>query len=439
MRPAFPNEAEIEARVNALYNPMRNDVLRAMQEASRQSQARLAAIGGLGGAWSGLLRQIAPRASEGYFGAATVAPQFGAAGGAAAAGRVGAGMAENAALAQQFAPAAPGEAPVNAGALGGVLTGLGGTIPGQEFQGLGEGAKKGAEAQVKAADAETSYDITMETLKAAQVDQQYVSQLIELAEKRPELYFQVVDEIRRVAREEDALAMEREKFNFDRTQANRDWRLALADDKRQDRALGLQERELGYDRVDAARDYKIDTQRVAIAQGNLRVASVRAATAVQQAEARGRQIDAAASKVRGFVVDKQGRFILDGGKRIKVATESKNNAAKNRTNAVSKARTSAFNFGRSLAKEVARKTPDLHVGGKAYVKRQGRNGQIFETTDDPMQALKTITFAEALERAWGAIDGDTLVSVYGLSPSQVRKQIRQALIRAGWRPDGKRP
>jgi hypothetical protein len=142
-------------------------------------------------------------------------------------------------------------------------------------------------------------------------------------------------------------------------------------------------------------------------------------------------------------VDKQGRFVLDGGKRIKVAKSASSSASSTakRTSAVSSMRSGAFKFGQDLIQSSARPTPDLAgPNAKKYLQRVSKDGtRIFATTDDPRKALKTITFAEAMQQAWGAVDGDTLVQVYGMSPAQVRKQIRQALIRAGWTPDGKRP
>lgn len=428
----MPSQDEINARIEAIMGPMRGDILRAQQAASMQSQARLAAIGGLGGAHAGILRTIAPFASKGYYGIAEVAPQWAAGFAGESAGRVQKGMDESAAFSQSVAPAAPGAAPVDAGAMQGVLTGLGGTIPGRLYGEMGKAADKEAAGNLAGAEAATQYDIAEETLKAAGVDQQYVQQLIDLAERRPELYFQVVDEIRRVAREEDELS-------YNRSKADREYQLALADDRRQNRALRLQERALG---LNAADDRADNAYQIA----NLNFRKQQHALAVEKAMASGRQIDATASKVRGYVVDKQGRFVMEGGKRIPVAdTEAGKNRAKaveNRSKAVGAARSTAFNFGKKLIVDTAIRTPDLArgVGAKAYVQRRSKDGQrIFQTTDDPRKALKTITFAEAMEQAWGAIDGDTLVQQYGLSVAQVRKQIRQALIRAGWQPDGRRP
>ena len=452
----LPSDAEIQARVNALYAPMQNDILNAMRLASYQSQARLQAIGGLGGAWGGLLQQIAPHASEGYFGAQVAAPQFAGAAGGQIAGRLASDMAGSRAFTQSVAPAAQGAPPVDAGAVGGVLTGLQGTIPAALYGAEGAAQQKIAEGDQAAAKATTSYDITEETLKAAQVDQQYVQQLIDLAEKRPEMYFQVVDQIREMARQADADKLEREKFEYDKNQADREYRsgrldanrqygLAKADDRRQSQALALQAKELGYNVADDKADNAAASARLQYQYKSLELQTQKAVVAAQQAEAKGRQIDAAASKVRGFVVDRQGRYVMEGGKRIKVApsatsTSAKTRATAKRTSAISKARTSAFSFGQQLLKDHAVKTPDLAPPtAKAYIRRQGPGGRIFETTDDPAKALKSITFAEAMQQAWGAVDGDTLVQVYGLTAAQVRKQIRQALIRAGWTPDGKRP
>ena len=419
----------------AIMGPMQRDILAAQQEASRQSQARLQAIGGLGGAWSGLLRTIAPRASEGYYGAAVAAPQFGAGVGGAVTGRLQGDQAASNAFVTQMTGTAPGAPGVDAGAVGGVLTGLG-AIEGRKFQGFGDAAKTEAEGAVRASEATTQYDVTEEILQAAKVDQGYTQQLVELAQKRPELYFQVLDEIRKVAREDQEWAMEKDKYAFSKKQANREWKDTQADNKLQRDAFDLQRRELGYDVASdkADRAYKY---------ASLAVSNQRNIASMKAAEAKGRQIDAAASRVRGFVVDKQGRFVLDGGKKIKVTDAPKAaKATQNRQKAVTKARTSAFTFGKTLLKDSVTKAgerigPDYRG---QYLARAGVKGVFPDGSTNRIDlAQRSVSFAQAMEQAWAAIDGDNLVQVYGMSASQIRKQIRQALIRAGWKPDGERP
>lgn len=439
--PALPSDAEVWARVNALYAPMQADVQRAWAQQQAASAARLASIGGLGGAWGGLLREIAPHNSMGWFANRDAIPGMAGAAAGAMQGRIAADVAGSEAIAQAQAPAAPGAAPVDAAAAGAVLTGLQGTIPAQMYGAMGEAADKESQANIQAADATTKYDITEEIIKASQVDAGYTQQLIDLAKKRPEMYFQVLDELRSVASEADKLKLQREQFAFDRTQANREWADTRHDNRLQDQAFNLQKKELGYSQANKAADRRYDWANLSF---KTQKAANDARMAAEKAAAQGRQIDASASKVIGFIVDKSGRPILQGGKRIKVAPDpkAKVKTVTNRNRAASDARQGAFSFGKKLMADSAvvagdRIGPDYK--GK-YIARKGVKGVFPDgSTNNIALAARSVTFAQAMQQAWAAVDGDGLVAQYGMSPAEVRKQLRQALIRAGWKPDGVRP
>jgi hypothetical protein len=136
--------------------------------------------------------------------------------------------------------------------------------------------------------------------------------------------------------------------------------------------------------------------------------------AVQKEVARGRQIDPAASNVRGFVVDKNGRPVLDGrGKRIpvkKTAPIARNSYQR------------AVVEARKLRGTPILSDPDFAPQGK-YRARPGERAFKDGTTNDIKKAQFTgsMTWNEA---------SVYIQEAYGLTKAQARK----ALVAIGWLP-----
>jgi hypothetical protein len=128
--------------------------------------------------------------------------------------------------------------------------------------------------------------------------------------------------------------------------------------------------------------------RIKIEGENLVLANKRERLAVQKAQQEGEQIDASASKVRGYVVTKSGQYVRDAkGHRIKVKQQTSS-------------------------------------GGNSKEKFQ-----------------EAVGAAESAYNTKGLIPGQFVLEIryltkrYGITRGQARK----ALIAAGWKPDGVRP
>lgn len=413
--------AEADARAQAALAALQAPVASARDRAARQSKANQDALSGLGLAAAGLLKGIAPGIQSGYDLAARETGALAGGFSGAMADRVRAAQQENAdfvASQVQGADAPQGTDPT---ALQDTSYALGGYIPAASLEAQGAAANRWGQVLPGIQALDTTQAVQGEQVRGAQETAQYEQQLIDLATKRPELRSQVFDQLYRL--ELDKLSARLSQRQLASEEKDRERRFGL--DKRQvavqERAQGLYERQFG----ETVRENQANE---AIDVAGLQIDSAKAAQSVAQAEAKGRQIDAAASKVRGFVVDKQGRFVLDEkGKKIKVANTTTSAGDRNKLyrDAVEGARDlrptpienpniTALTPGKYLAKQ----------GAKGVFRRPGMPA----TTNDPKKARAEggMTFAEAQSY---------LQERYGLT----RARARQALIAAGWKPDGKRP
>lgn len=410
-------QSESDARVRAALAALAAPIESARARTETQSKANQDALEGLGLAAAGLLQGIGPGIQQGYDRAAS--------GVASLAGGFSSGMADRVRAAQRgsqdfVAQQTPGATPpvgADPTDLQDVSFGLGGFFDSASLQTQGAAANRWGQVLPGIHALETTQSVQREQARAAQEDDQYEQQLIDLATKQPELRAQVLDQLYK---------LELEKLSA---------RLAQKDDKRKDKQLSLdarqvavQERAQGlYERQfqEAARSNRADE---AIEWAGLQLQNKKAAQAVANAEAKGKQIDAAASKVRGFVVDKNGDFVLDeNGKRIPVKNTTTSKTDKN------KLYRDAVEHAREIAPKpvenpnVSSLTPGKYLakpGAKGVFKRPGFPA----TTNDPKKARTEgeMTFAEAQMY---------LMERYGLT----RARARQALIASGWKPDGKRP
>lgn len=160
-----------------------------------------------------------------------------------------------------------------------------------------------------------------------------------------------------------------------------------------------------------------------IAGEGLKLRRTKQAADLKAALAEGRRIDSAASKVRGFIVDKQGRFITDkAGKKIPVSKAATAASAGNAP--YQKAVAAASDLRGNPVKN------DSALARGSYVAAPSAKGVFIDgtrrTTNDPKKALydTPYSFKEAV---------GILMERYGVTKAQARK----ALITIGWKPTTK--
>lgn len=182
----------------------------------------------------------------------------------------------------------------------------------------------------------------------------------------------------------------------------------------QQRAQGLYERQFGEEKRQNRAQERIQIL-------GLQLASMKERRMVEQAIAEGREVDASASKLLGYLVDQNGRPILGpNGKRIKVRNDA--NAGDRR-----KAYQDSVQEARDIRGQPIANTNMGPASPGKYLARPGAKG-VFPakggfpaTTNDPKKARwdGQYTFHEAL---------NYLVHRFGIA----RKRARAALIAAGW-------
>jgi hypothetical protein len=203
----------------------------------------------------------------------------------------------------------------------------------------------------------------------------------------------------------------------------------LIEQKMKERAQALYEAQYGLDVVEAGEKQRHNTateraaaRRAAVAEKNYQLALKRHGTAVSKAEAEGREASASLSKGRGFLVDKEGKPILDNkGKKIPFKGDSKSGGltpfqqTQQRQDAISEAR--------DLRGDPKERSELDQIDGKGkYIGRDGR------PTNDKKKAQydTSYTFSEAQ---------DYIVQAYGVT----RTKARSFLLAAGWKPPRKPP
>lgn len=413
--------AEADARARAALAALQAPVASARDRAVQQSKANQGSLSGLGLAAAGLLKGIGPGIQSGYDLAAKETGSLAAGFSGPMADRVRSAQQENADFVASQVQGADIPQGTDPTVLQDTSYALGGYIPAASLEAQGAAANRWGQALPGIQALETTQAVQGEQVRGVQETAQYEQQLIDLATKQPEMRSQVLDQLYRL--ELDKLTARMSQRQFSSEERDRERRFGL--DKRQvavqERAQSLYERQFG----ETARSNQADE---ALRFAGLQLDSAKAAQDVAEAEAKGKQIDAAASKVRGFVVDKEGNSVLnEKGKRIKVANTTTSAKDRNklyrdavegardlRPTPIENSNVTALTPGKYLAKQ----------GAKGVFRRPGMPA----TTNDPKKARTEggMTFAEAQSY---------LQERYGLT----RARARQALIASGWKPDGKRP
>jgi hypothetical protein len=338
----------------------------------------------------------------------------------ALADRMGAGQEASVAAAQaQGAPV--GALGPNVDAQRDVMYGLGGYIPGADLARQGAAAATWGQGLPSITAAALSGDFRRAMHEAAAQDDEYAQQLIQHAAKFPAERDRALEELR-------GYELEKKKFAFDQQQATREHGLNVRQVGIQERAQGLYEKQFGEEVRSTRVKEKLAAHELILEGQKLALDRKEYVADVKNAAKKGRQIDASASKVYGFIVDKQGNFVLDKkGRKIKVK------AAKGSSSGTQEERNpygAAVEAAKTLRGEPLEAPSDkLPPPRGQYIARQGIRGVFPDgTTNNPALARRDadMTFAEAQ---------GYLQARYGLS----RAKARQALVASGWKPDGARP
>lgn len=302
--------------------------------------------------------------------------------------------------------AAQGQAPaptVDAAAAADANYALSGEIPATESTSIGAASGMAAAGMPAVVARAAQEDIMQRMAEAAAEDATYRAQLIDLAAERPGLVADAMDRLYAIEEKKYGRYEAEQRMKLDQEQ------LAL-----QQRAQTANEKALGIKTAQA-------NQRLDISSRSLQLREAKYATDLQKAEAAGHKIDAAASKVVGYVVDVQGNPILGAnGQRIKVVQNTKDKATQTAA-ARQKATQEALKM---------RGTPVLNTlrGGGKYVGRKGAKGLLPSgTTND----INRAEFTGGSNMNFGQAQ-NYIMSTYGLN----RAQARAVLVAAGWRPGG---
>ncbi len=402
------------AQANAALAPEKAEIERQRSIASERAKADQGAMLGLASTVAEMQKGLVPGVQGAYTGAANEIGSLAQGFSSGVAQRLAEGQGANAEFAaSQGAQATPAVDPTG---VKDVLYGLGGFVPGAALAAQGAAAGAHAAAIPAITALALAGDYRKALFEAASDDDQYAQQLIQVAAKFPDQRNQALEALRK---------HEIDKANY---------KIDLRQQAVQERAQSLYERQFGETTRSNKVDEAIRKAQIKLEGKKLQLDSAQAVADAQAAIADGRQIDASASKVLGYIVDKQGREVLNAqGKRIRVSevATGKGTAAERNPYgaAVEAARTLR---GDPVTPEDFIKHPKtgkLVPPRGRYLTRRGVKGGFPDgTTNDPSRAqyASQYTFAEAV----GFIQAR-----YGISRAQARK----ALIASGWKPDGVRP
>lgn len=310
----MPSEADIEARANAYADAAIADqqaqIERQRQAATAAAQRDAATYAALGQAQMGMISQIpaniqairdtaaqAMASTAGQITSAQLQQQQGE-------------LAQNAAFSASqvgnTARAAPTPGGVNPVGAAAAEEAMGGTFPAQQQVGMGAASAAAAAGMPAVVARATQDQVAMRMAQAATQDADYRQQLIDAAAKRGGIY-------------QDALSslwdLETKKYGIYESQQ----KMAL-DQQNYQLQLRAQRANEALARGKAAFDQWYKQQKLGISEGQLKLATTKAANALQLAISKGARPDAALSKVYGYVVDSNGRAITDAnGGNIPVA------------------------------------------------------------------------------------------------------------------------
>lgn len=305
------------------------------------------------------------------------------------------------------------------GGLQGTLYDLNGYIPGSNLAEQGAHAAEWGNAQPGIQLAATNADLDQLHAKAVAEQDGYAQQIINVAKNFPQLRQQALQQL--------------QQYEIDKATYRLNVKNSAADNARQARALRDNEIAAGIKNQQTKEEFKYKW-------ASLKLQTQKAQQAVQRASNAGRQIDAAGSKVRGFVVDKNGDFVLDeNGKKIPVAKDASGSTGLTpyQRQQVNKEMASTARNLLGDPVEVpssqARYTPGKYLAapgakGKDVYPAKGKGALATPaTTNNPAKARRdgSMTFAQAQA---------SLMSTYNITKARARA----ILVANGWKPDGKR-
>lgn len=434
---AAVSPADILAQANAQAQSGIDPQLAAVRDqqarALAATKANEEAVTGFNTAAAQLLANLAPGVGQSYDDAAAEIGDLAKGMSSAAAERLQSGEDANADFsASQGGSYTPD---ISSTQLGDTIYYGGGFIPGEEFAKEGAAAESLARMQPAIQLATGRQQLAQTIATGNQTQDQLEQQLQQIAQTFPSLRDQALQALQSL---EIQKAQQRETNSQDFIgNKNNAAQLAeqarvdtanIASQKRQDatqaRAERVQEQTLGYNIQKTNEEYQYKW-------ASLSFQTKKQAQAAQQAQARGQAIDAAASKVAGHLVDRNGNDIHDAkGKLIPVA-KSTTKSGQLTANERKEIQAKVYADARDLRGDPV--TAPSGSRGK-YIAAPGATG-VFpgkfgrpNTTNDPNKARRDggMTFAQAL---------DYLVGAYGVT----RSVARSALIANGWKPDGQRP
>lgn len=402
-----PGALEGQAGVNAdtQINREKAEIERQRQIAAQRALEAVKMISGLGAAQGEMLKGIPQQVLDMRTQAGKDIAGIGGAVSTGVADRLGAAQDEAGQFIQSQTGMEGGGHELDVDAARKALYATTGSIPGQEQIEIGAASGMAAAGMPAVAARATQQEVVTRMAQAAAEDGEFRDKLIAAVAKRPELYQDALSELYEI-----------EKAKFGIYEANKRLKLDQQKLALETRAERANEKALGIKNQQANRTLKLR-------ENELRLREKKYGLDVQKAEKAGRKIDAAASKVIGYVVDVNGDPVLNAeGKRIKVVQSAGDKAKQTR-----KDRMDAITEARSLRGKVVSADRDLHQG--QYVARPGAKGVFPDgSTNDPSKALRRdgMSFPDAVTY---------IVQKYGVSRSVARSWV----IASGWKPDGKRP
>lgn len=400
------------AQANAALAPEKAEIERQRGIAADRAKSDQAALQGLALTVADMQKGLVPGVQGSYSGAAAEIGDLAQGFSSGVAARLAEGQGANAEFAaSQGAQATPAVDPTG---VKDVLYGMGGFVPGASLAAQGAAAGAHAAAIPAITGLALAGDYKRALYEAASQDDEYAQQLIQVAAKFPEQRQQALEALRK---------HEIDKANY---------KLDVRQQAVQERAQTLYERQFGETTRSNKADEALRRAQLTIDKQKLQLDTAQAVADAQEAIADGRQIDASASEVLGYIVDKQGREVLNKqGKRIRVKPKASGGGTAEERNPYG----AAVEAARTLRGEPVKSPDFITKNGKTkpprgkYIARTGAKGVFPDgTTNNPARAQfdGQYTFAEAV---------GFLQARYGIPRARARK----ALIASGWKPDGVRP
>lgn len=411
-------DAQATAQATAGLTPQQQEIRRQQQVAADQAKADEAAITGFHTAAGGILSKIGPDVGAGITAAATEQGQLGQ----GFANSASAPVSDAEAAAQAFAESQgqTGGHTTDPNALHDTIYGLEGAIPGDQLASEALNARTWADAQPAIDLNAGREELDARMAQARTSNDGYAQQLIQLAATFPGLKAQALTQLNQY---------EIDKGNY---------RTSLYNAQTQRQAEIANEKLAGLRQSNTNQEFKYKW-------ATLRFKSQ---TEAAKAKLAGKTIDAAASRVVGHVVYKDG----SQDPSIKVASSASTSPAQKakatKVKATLSANTNAYKAASSLyGKPVANKTVGTLTGGKGkYMADPSAKGPgVFpppykngpRTTNSLALAARTgqgaANYADAYAKVYATIGGDALIGE-GLSKAEVATIVKKALVAAGWRP-----